>query len=263
LEPGLEPRIRVFPTLSSASSAAARHIAGRARASVRARGRFSWVLAGGRTPQGLYRILASRYRGRFPWRETEIFFGDERCVPPKDPSSNYAMVREALLDRVPIPPRSIHRMGGEVRPASEAAARYARLIGRAARGTGSTEPRFDLLLLGIGPDGHTASLFPGAPSLRERRRSVVSVRRPGQPPWVPRLTLTIPALDSSREACFLVSGDDKAPAVRAIFDAPTKGDPRFPASLVRSAGPTTWFMDRSAAAGLSPLLSRAAFTGAR
>jgi len=250
VELGLARKVRVYPSLASETAALARHIAERARASVRARRSFSIVLAGGRTPQGLYRLLARRYRTSLPWSATEVFFGDERCVPAKDPESNYALAAEALLSHVAVPSRRVHRLRGELRPPSHAAARYSRLIGPLPSSSDPAEARFDLVLLGIGPDGHTASLFPGAAALRERRRTVVSVRRSGQPPYVPRLTLTLPALASAREVCFLVAGPDKAAAVASVFRSPPGGDPRFPASLVRASGPTIWFLDRAAARDL-------------
>jgi 6-phosphogluconolactonase len=248
----LRREVRIYPTLAAETAALARHIAERARESVRERGVFSLVLSGGRTPEGLYRMLARRFRRKVPWRAMEIFFGDERCVSSRSPESNYAMARAALLSRVPILRRRVHRLPGEVRPLASAARRYASQIGPLPAGSDPARARFDMVLLGMGPDGHTASLFPGAPALRERRRSVVAVRRSGQPPYVARLTLTIPALSSAREVCFLVSGEDKAPAVAAVFRAPRSGDRKFPASLVRPVGATLWFLDRGAAGSLPP-----------
>lgn len=251
---GLVRRVRVYRSLASATASLARHVARTARAAVRARGVFSLVLSGGKTPEGLYRRLAQRYRESVPWNATEIFFGDERCVSPRDPRSNYRMVRSAFLSHVPIPRKQVHRMPGEVRPLSAAATGYARSIGPIPPASDASAARFDLVLLGIGPDGHTASLFPGAPALRVRRYTVAAVPRSGQPPYVPRLTLTLPALGSAREVCFLISGEDKAAAVAGIFRTPLRGDPQLPASLVRSAGPTHWYLDRGAAQDLPPEL---------
>ena len=249
MEPPVEPTVRVDANLSAASSALAGHLTRRARESVQARGVFSWVLAGGRTPQVLYRHLARRYRESFPWSSTEIFFGDERCVGPHDPESNYGAAWESLLAHVPVSRSRLHRIYGELRPSSTAADRYARLLG-SVRTLQRAPARFDVVLLGVGPDGHTASLFPHASALRERRRAVVAIRHPGQPPNLPRLTLTLPALASSREICFLVSGPEKSSALAGIFESLPKGSPQFPASLVRSRGPVLWFLDRTAAAGL-------------
>jgi 6-phosphogluconolactonase len=244
---GLGRQLRVFPTVTSETVALARHIAETARRSIRARGVFSIVLSGGHTPERLYRLLGRRYPDRIPWEAVEIFFGDERCVPPRNRESNYAMARTALLSHVPVSRARIHRLRGEVRPPSRAAAEYAGLIGPLPPSGDPTRARFDLVLLGLGPDGHTASLFPGAPALTERRRTVVAVPRSGQPPFVPRLTLTIPALGSAREVCFLVSGEEKASAVAAVLGASLEGDLQLPASLVRAAGLTTWYLDREAA----------------
>jgi 6-phosphogluconolactonase len=256
VEHGVGRIVQIYPDLPAATRAAARHLFARAEASVRARGRFSWVLAGGHTPEGLYRLLPQTYRHRFPWRATEVYFGDERCVSPRAPESNFAMARSTLLAHVAIPARRIHRLRGELRPPSRAASAYARRLGSPAAHRGVERALFDVVLLGIGADGHTASLFPSDRALRERSRAVVSVRRPREPPFVPRLTLTLPAIASSREVVFLVAGPEKAAAAAAIFRSFPEGDPRWPASLVRSAGRTVWFFDRAAASELPPGLRR-------
>jgi 6-phosphogluconolactonase len=250
----LSPEIRIYSTPGSETAALARHIAICARRAVQARGKFSLVLSGGHTPERLYRLLARKYQSSIPWRATVVYFGDERCVPPRHPDSNYGMARDALLSRVPIPAGHVHRFHGEVRPPSTAAARYARLIDPLPRARDPDLARFDLVLLGIGPDGHTASLFPNSPALRERRRSVVAVLRAGQPPYVPRLTLTLPALCSAREICFLVAGKDKAAPVAAALRQPRRGQRPVPAGLVRAVGSTIWFLDRAASRSLSTSL---------
>jgi 6-phosphogluconolactonase len=250
VDPGVGRRVQVAPDPAGSCRALARHIARRAREAVRDRGRFSWVLAGGRTPIGLYELLAGRVGRTVPWRSTEAYFGDERCVPPDDPESNYGTVRDAFLAKVPIPPTHVHRLEGEVRPPSEAAKRYARLLRGVGTPEGRDRSRFDLVVLGVGNDGHTASLFPGSRELRVRSRTVVAVPSSPQPPKVPRLTLTLPALASSREVCFLVAGEEKAAVVARIFRSFPSGSAELPASLVRSDGPTTWFLDRAAASRL-------------
>lgn len=248
MERAVADELRIFPSLAALTSAAAEHITERAQESVRSRGRFRWVLSGGHTPEGLYRTLAERYRRTFPWGATEVYFGDERCVSPRSALSNYAMARSALLAHVPIPSVHVHRMHGEERPPSAAAATYASTIRNPHPGKRSSVDPFDLVLLGVGPDGHTASLFPGAPALREKHRTVVSVRHAGQPPRVPRITLTLPALAHSDEIVFLVSGADKAAAMAAIWSARPRGNDRYPASRVRSSGVIRWFIDEAAAA---------------
>ncbi|MGC2359102.1 MAG: 6-phosphogluconolactonase, partial [Thermoplasmata archaeon] len=213
--------VRIFRDLDAASAALARRIAAAAGEAVRARGRFSLVMSGGRTPLGLFRRWGEAEGRRLPWAKTDVYFADERCVPPDHPDSNFGVAWTTFLSRVPIARRRIHRMRGELRPPSQAAARYAREIGPLP---GS--PRFDLVLLGIGPDGHTASLFPGRRAVREMRRTVVAVPRAGQPPYVARLTLTPPALSSARDVFFLVAGPDKAAPLSRIFRSGPRGDPR-------------------------------------
>lgn len=249
------PTVRVCPDLAAASAMLARDLLRQARAATKDRGRFRWVLSGGSTPQPLYRLLVRRYRSRFPWAQTEIFFGDERAVAPRRPESNYGAARGSFLSEVPIPPRRVHRMRGDLRPLSEAARRYARSVGRIGPPR-EAPPAFDVVLLGIGVDGHTASLFPRQPALRERRRAVVAVGHPGQPPFVPRLTLTLPALASSRQVSFLVAGPEKARPIARVFRSFPHGDVRLPASLVRSQGPTLWYLDEAAAAELPASVAR-------
>ncbi|HTP56477.1 MAG TPA: 6-phosphogluconolactonase [Thermoplasmata archaeon] len=239
--------MRVYPTLTAASRALAVEIQGRAREAVRARGSFQLVLAGGSTPIPLYERLARRSSSGVPWDRTDVWFGDERCVGPHRPESNYRMARRALLARAGIPPSRIHRIRGELGSAALAARQYrAELVARFGA-LPAGRPWFDLVLLGIGPDGHTASLFPGSPALRERSRAAVAVRVPGRPPYVPRVTLTLPALAAAREVAFLVAGDDKAEAVRAALDGRSSAARRPPAGRVRARGPVRWFLDRAAA----------------
>lgn len=243
-------RAEVFPDLAAASAAVANEICRRAEGAVAARGRFDWVISGGRTPGLLYAMLAREFASEFPWPRTELFFADERCVPTRSPESNFGTAWDAFLSRVPIPRRQVHRIRGETRPIGQAAVRYARRLGPLHRATVESGPLFDLVLLGIGADGHTASLFPGQAGVRETRRTVVAVPRAGLAPFVPRITLTPPALSSAREVCFLVSGADKASAVARIFRSGPDGDVRLPASRVHPPGPTLWFLDRPAASGV-------------
>ena len=178
-----------------------------------------------------------------------VFFGDERCVPPDDPASNYAMAREALLGAVSIPPDQVHRMRGEAASAAQAALDYEGELAVAFGTTaGNVPPRFDLVLLGLGADGHTASLFPGTRALSEARRWVVANRAPVTP--TERLTLTYPVLNAAAHVLFLVSGGDKSRALAGVLAA--SGDPaRLPARGVRPvAGELRWIVDRAAAAAL-------------
>ncbi len=206
-------------------------------------------LSGGRTPVDLFHRLARAEPRTWPWKDVEVFFADERCVAPLSADSNFGSAWVEFLSKVPIPRRRIHRLRGELAPPSEAARRYGRLLGTIPR-AGTGEPRFDSVLLGIGADGHTASLFPGSPAVRERRATVVPVSGSPLPPFVPRLTLTPSALSSAREVCFLIAGGDKADALKRIFQAGPGGDPLCPASCIVPDGPTAWYLDRAAATRL-------------
>ena len=200
------------------------------------------VLAGGATPRPAYERAAA---DPVKWRTATVWFSDERCVSPKDARSNYRMVRTALLSRLhggDCP--EVHRIQGELGP-REAADEYERRL----RGAGP--PRFDLVLLGLGADGHTASLFPGQESLHERERLAVGIERSGQPPFVPRVSLTLPALSLSRRVIFLVTGAEKAGAVAAAFGANAQPDPRVPASMLAPrVGEVLVLLDAAAAARL-------------
>jgi 6-phosphogluconolactonase len=243
------PRVHVFPDLDAASEELARRLVERARASVRAGGGFRLVISGGSTPLGLFARLAGEFRREVPWSSTDLYFADERCVVPRDPESNFGAAWRTFLSKVPIRRAHVHRMRGELRPITEGARRYAKLLGPLPDPDRGDSPLFDLVLLGIGPDGHTASLFPGQASVNERRSSVVAVPHAGQPPHVPRLTLTVPALSSARAVWFLVAGADKAAALSKVLRA-TRSP--LPAARIRPPEPVEWFVDRSAyAAGPS------------
>lgn len=229
------------PALDRAVADAVADLVGSAPGTVRV------ALAGGSTPRGAYALLASSpRRERVDWSRVEVFFGDERTVPPDHPDSNYRMAREVLLDHVPLDPARVHRMRGED-PDPEAAARaYAAEIARALGVSGDgPPPAFDLVLLGLGADGHTASLFPGSPALGEERRWVVAA--PGPRPGDTRLTLTPPVLRQAARVWFLVAGAEKAQALARVR-AP-RGDPAHtPARLARAAaGELVFFADRAAA----------------
>lgn len=225
------------------SRAAADHITELALEAVRQRGRFVLALAGGSTPRATYAELASR---PVPWDRVHVFFSDERMVPAEHPESNCRMAREALLARVPIPAAHVHPVPTQLEPA--VAARVYEEEIRAALPEDGGLPRFDLILLGLGTDGHTASLFPGTTALGEAKALVVSN-------WVPRLdtwrvTFTYPLLDQARAVMFLAAGADKARVVREVV-RPAAGGPDHPAGRVRpEAGALTWFLDAAAAGAL-------------
>jgi len=201
------------------------------------------ALTGGSTPRAAYERAAA---AGADWRGATAWFGDERCVEPDHPDSNYGMARAALLDPLGDAAPRVHRMRGELGPEDGAAAYEAELL--EAFGPGGT-PRLDMVLLGLGPDGHCASMFPGKPAVRERERWAVGVLEPGLEPHVPRITMTMPVLNAAREVVFLVSGEEKADAVVAAFRG--GGDPAVPASLVApDTGSLTLLLDRGAAARL-------------
>jgi 6-phosphogluconolactonase len=207
--------------------------------------RASIALSGGSTPRAAYQHLAARCP---PWARVDFFFGDERIVPPDADGSNYRMADEALLHRIPLEDDQVHRIRGELSP--EEAADRAEADLRAAV-PGDPVPQLDLILLGMGPDGHTASLFPGSAELEETGRLMVPVHRPEMPqPW--RVSMTLPVLNAGRRVLVIVGGAEKAPVVpRAI-----EGDPSIPAGRLDPAGEFTWILTQDAAAQLPPSASR-------
>jgi 6-phosphogluconolactonase len=228
--------VQVYSDVGELSAAAAYFFVEEARKSVEETSRFDVALAGGSTPKRAYEMLATRYRDAIDWGRVHVFFGDERTVPPDHEDSNYRMAHEALLSRVPV--GSVHRMRGELGP-PEAAALYEEDL---VTFLGSP-PGLDLILLGIGEDGHTASLFPRTPALDVRDRWVIE--NPVEKLGTIRLTLTVPAINAAQRVAFLVAGEGKAEALRGIF----KGDVDpydYPAKLVRPAGGPDWFTDRAA-----------------
>jgi 6-phosphogluconolactonase len=215
--------------------------------STAAAGVFTLALSGGGTPRRLYALLAGPpYRDVFPWRRTHLFWGDERFVPRDDASSNYRMVRDAMLSRVPIPAANIHPIPTEGLTPEAAASDYEREL-KSFYGAGRLDPArplFDVNLLGLGPDGHTASLFPDTAVLGERERWVAAVAGPKPA----RVTLTYPALESSRHAAFLVAGKQK----REIFSRFQRGEPTLPAARLRPVGTLHLFADAAAAGAMPP-----------
>jgi len=244
--------VRVLADPAALTRAAADLFVTEARAAIDARGRFAVALSGGSTPRALYGLLATEaaLRDAIAWDRVHLFWGDERHVPPEHEQSNYRMVREALLDRVRIAPENVHRIAGETSDADAAAQAYQAEL-RAFFGLAEGDsPRLDLVLLGLGADAHTASLFPGAARTLERRDLVVAH-------WVEsakayRVSLTAPVLNAARTIAFIVSGADKAQAVQQVVDGAR--DPlRYPAQLIEPAdGRLVWLLDRAASSLLPP-----------
>lgn len=241
-QPELVPELLPFPDPGALSRAAAELVAEVATAAVAARGRFAMALSGGRTPEMLYELLAGEYRAQMPWDATHLYFGDERCVPPTDPDSNYRMADRALLSRVPGLEQRTHRIEGEL-GAAEAAARYDALLRGAFVDAATT---FDLVLLGMGPDGHTASLFPGSPALDERQRWAVPTEAPPTMKTRQRVTLTYPALDAGRIVLFLAAGADKRERLAAVLADTGRPDAPYPASRVTARERLVWLVDEAA-----------------
>jgi 6-phosphogluconolactonase len=277
--------LSVLPDRDDLMRAAAERVAQLAQRAIAARGRFDWALAGGKTPEQLYGLLAqppyapspAGEPGRIDWARVHFFWSDERCVPPEHADSNYGMARHSLLDRVRPPEANVHRMRGEQPPLLEAS-RYERELvaaqqevgfasGGAASGGGAgcpaaslpagAPPRLDLILLGMGADGHTASLFPGQPTLSERMRWVVAAHTNAS--GVARLTFTLPLINAARAVLFLVAGRDKARALATVLgragspstpgDTAAPGDTEaLPAQRVQPAdGELEWLVDAEAA----------------
>src|SRR6476646_2930622 len=232
-------RIEVLPD----PLALAHHVAAwMTQAALASQGPFRVSLSGGSTPKTLYGLLASaEFRSRFPWPRVSGYWGDERFVPPDHPESNYRMTREAMLAKAPVPPENIHPIPTDG-TAEDAARRYERTL-QDAYGAPRLDPQrplFDVTLLGLGRDGHTASLLPGATVLNDRARWVVAVSH-GRPAG--RITMTYPVIESSRRVAFLVAGEEKA----AIFTAIRAGNSQLPAARVRPVGELFWFVDQAAA----------------
>ena len=209
-------------------------------------GRFALSLSGGSTPRLLYELLATpEFRDRVPWERVHLFWGDERCVPHDHADSNYRMTREAMLDHLPIPPDNVHPIPTDTTP-QDGAARYDRTLrtwyGR--ENLDAARPLFDVTLLGLGEDGHTASLFPGSPTLGETFAWASATNSPGGTNVAqPRITLTLPAIASSGTVLFLAAGAGK----RAILQRVWQGDHDLPSARVRATGRTLWAIDRAAA----------------
>ena len=236
--------VRIFDDPSDLMRAAAGEIVSAAQKAVDERGRFTWALAGGSTPRALYRLLASDpYRERMPWNAIHFFWGDERHVPPDHPDSNYGMLHESFASRVPIPAANLHRIAGERAPEAARDAYDAELRAELSVAEGGG-PRalFDVMLLGLGEDGHTASLFPG--SAVERSAWVATRRHPQTGQW--RISLTEPLLNAARLALFIVSGRGKAERLHEILQGPR--DPqRLPAQRIAPSGRLRFCVDQAAA----------------
>lgn len=236
------PELAILPDAAQLAQAAVNEFRTAAQASIAEQGRFTVALSGGNTPRNVYSLLARQCCDSLDWQKIFIFFGDERHVPPDDAQSNYRMAREALLSCVPLPERNIFRVHTEL-PAQQAAEDYEEKLRSFFQLAQEGIPRFDLIFLGLGGDGHTASLFPGSTALTETRRLVVAN-------WVEkfnafRITVTFPVLNAAAQVIFLVSGEAKAGIVRDVFTNPQSAYPSQ--SVCPRDGRLVWLLDRPAA----------------
>jgi len=240
------PTIEILPTPAELFQAAAEEFARVGNTAIAARGRFTVALSGGSTPKSLYSLLAANYPD-FSWNHTFLFFGDERHVPPEDPDSNYRMVNESLLRKISIPSANVFRVKSENQDADAVAADYNAQVAKFFALKRNEFPRFDLIFLGMGPDGHTASLFPGSDGLKEKSKLVISN-------WVEkfkthRISFTFPVLNHAAEVIFLASGPDKADMVKQVLEGDNQ--PPLPAQQVRPEnGELVWMLDQAAASKL-------------
>lgn len=245
------PEIHVLESGRELAEEAADLLVWLGKQTIQAGGRFRVALAGGSTPRALYEALtAPGMAGQLDWTQVECFFGDERCVPPDHAESNYGMANETLFRPLGIDQSRIFRMRGEATDHEQAAREYEALLRRQFETGPHAWPCFDLILLGLGEDGHTASLFPGTTALDERTRLVAVGCSPKG--IAQRLTLTLPVVNQARTVVFLVSGSSKASVAKVVLEGPQAGGSRLPAQLIRpEQGRLIWFLDQAAAAELT------------
>ena len=237
--------IRIFADLDTLSTAAARRWAELAGQALASRGQFHVALSGGSTPRSLFeRLVSADFIGQVDWQHVHIYFGDERCVPPNHPDSNFRMAHEALLSHVAIPATQIHRMKAELPNAHEAAAEYQQVLTAQLPRSPAGTPRFDLVLLGLGPDGHIASLFPDTPILQERQRLTAAVYVDQLQAW--RISVTFPMINNASNILLMATGETKAEPLRRVFANDTH-TPLLPVQMIQPQGRMEWYLDESAA----------------
>jgi 6-phosphogluconolactonase len=240
--PDARPKFTIVPDADTLAQEAATRLLARL---TEPRDRFAVDLTGGSSPEGLYRLLATEpYRNQIPWERVHWFWGDDRFVPQDDPRSNAGQARRLFLDRAPVPAANLHPVPTDAANADEAARRYQAALRDfyGAEQLDPARPLFDLVLMGVGNDGHTASLFPGHPQLDETERWAVGVPQAGQEPFVPRVSLTFPALASTRDMLFLVTGRGKREIMARLLAGAD-----LPAARAHSDGDLVWLVDRDAA----------------
>jgi 6-phosphogluconolactonase len=251
----MEFKVQIVSDAAALARAVADVFIATANHAVEKKGSFTVALSGGSTPKALYSLLTSDrdLNSRVPWQKTDFFFGDERHVPPDHPDSNYRSAQEGMLSKIPVSPERVFRMKGEYKEAEKAAAEYDQVLREFFHLSEGQLPRFDLIMLGMGPDGHTASLFPGTKALNEQSRLVTSN-------WVgkfytQRITMTAPVLNSAACVMFMAGGQDKAQPLKAVLEGPYE-PAQLPSQLIRPThGTLLWLVDQSAASLLDPSTS--------
>jgi 6-phosphogluconolactonase len=252
MPPSLKIEYIVEPDSAALARRTAQHFVEVAERAVASRGRARIAISGGSTPKIAFQLLADPslpWRRRMPWDKLDLYWVDERTVPPDHPDSNYRMTKEAMLDHVPLKPGQVHRMEGELEP-EVAAAKYEALLRNTFRLEGAETPRFDLVGLGMGDDGHTASIFPHTEAIHEMGRLVTANQIPQKDTW--RITLTWPVINQGSSVFFLIGGKNKAELVKEVFTGPRDPE-RLPSQLIWPAGGIlTLILDKDAAAMLPP-----------
>jgi 6-phosphogluconolactonase len=241
----VKPEVHSFKTLRDASLALAERIVETSRVAIEEHGQYTMALSGGKTPEFLYSLLASEFSERMGWNSIHLFWGDERFVPQDHPDSNFRMAYHAWISKVPIPRQNIHRIPTETETPEEAARFYEKTLKEFFNPPDNKSiPAFDAILLGVGTDGHTASLFPGSRVLGEKSRWVVSVEAPPSVFPKKRITLTLPLINSSREVFFFAFGDEKKNVLSKIFKEPEKAKKVYPAAMVKAQERLLWYVEK-------------------
>lgn len=236
--------VRIYRDIESLSHEAAREIVYLVNTIVAEKGSFTIALSGGRTPAVLYQLMAGKYSSQIPWDKVHIFWVDERYVPAGHADSNFAMASKMLISHINIPAQNIHPVPAELKPIERAAGAYEQMLKNFFRE--SPFPCLDLILLGVGGDGHTASLFPGDSAIREMRRLVVPVIAPANYPPRDRITLTLPVINSADNVFFIAAGSEKGKVIRSILEDRKIAERFYPAAMVQPKGRIVWFLDNKA-----------------
>ena len=240
----LSQEVRIYPDVELLSHEAAKEMVYLVNTIAAEKGSFTIALSGGRTPAVLYQLIAGNYSSRIPWDKVHIFWGDERYVPAGHTDSNFAMASKTLISHISIPTQNIHPVPTELKPIEKAAEAYEQMFKNFFKE--SPFPCLDLILLGVGEDGHTASLFPGDSAIREMHRLVMPVIAPANYPPRNRITLTLPVINSADNVFFIAAGSEKGKVIRSILEDREAAGRLYPAAMVQPKGRIVWFLDNKA-----------------